>query len=112
MQRRPNANNRRCRKCRILCKKRSVKDLRFRAENIYIGRVTRRRGGTSAHIAAIALLIMEQMSSRKKIIVETGGPLVNRRSSAALRVRSSSDWRRVAGAESAARHLRTRQCDP
>jgi hypothetical protein len=78
--------------------------------------VTRRRRGTSAHIAAIALLLMVTMSSRKKIIVETGGPLVNWLSSAALRVRVI---RLAAGRltppqsrrRSAARHPGTRHYD-
>jgi hypothetical protein len=58
--------------------------------------VTRRRRGTSAHIGAIALVLMEMMSSRKKIIVETGGPLVNRLSSASVRMTSWFAWQRVA----------------
>jgi hypothetical protein len=39
---------------------------------------------------------MEMMSSRKKIIVETGGPLVNRLSSASVRMTSWFAWQRVA----------------
>jgi hypothetical protein len=71
------------------------------AQNIRSDHVTRRRRGTSAHIAAIALLLMVTMSSRKKIIVETGGPLVNWLSSAALRVRGQrvASPRRSLGAE-------------
>jgi hypothetical protein len=70
--------------------------MRAAAARIRNVHVTRRRRGTSAHIAAIALVLMEMMSSRKKIIVETGGPLVNRLSSASLRMTSWFAWQRVA----------------